>query len=133
MNNAIHKPREHVKAIPKKREPPQKSLTINPHMHTSSNNTQHLPHQNQTHTQQSTLTYPYHQSTNNPYKLCLTTPANAITTKLPALLVNTLHQYIEHQPSTLGLMEMQQNWKLSDQTTIPLQNMATSPQGNKKA
>jgi hypothetical protein len=58
---------------------------------------------------------------------------NAITTNSPALLANTLQQYIEHQPSILGLMETQQNWKLSEQTTVPLQNMATSLQGNKKA
>jgi hypothetical protein len=44
------------------------------HMHTPRNNTHHLPHQYQTHTQQSTLPYPFHQSTNNPYELCLTTP-----------------------------------------------------------
>jgi hypothetical protein len=88
MKNAIHKPSECLKAVPKKGapvrirclmrtrlwEPTQKSLTVNPHMHTPSNNTHHPPHQNQTHTQQSTLTYPFHQSTNNPYKLCLTTP-----------------------------------------------------------
>jgi hypothetical protein len=45
---------------------------------------------------------------------------NAIATKSPALLANTLQQYIEHEPSILGLIEMQHNWKLSDQTTIPL-------------
>jgi hypothetical protein len=57
---------------------------------------------------------------------------NAIATKSPALLANTLQQYIKHQPSILSLMEMQHNWKLSDQTIIPLQNVVTSLQGNKK-
>jgi hypothetical protein len=49
---------------------------------------------------------------------------NAIATESPALLANTLQQYIEHQPSILGLMEMQHNWKLSEQ---PLSHFKTWP------
>jgi hypothetical protein len=101
-------------------------------MHTPSNNTQQPLHQ--THTWQSIPTYHYLQSTNNVHELCSTfNNTNAMATKTPVVLANALQQYIKHQPSILGLMEMWHNCMLSDQTTIPLQNMATSLQGNKKA
>jgi hypothetical protein len=58
---------------------------------------------------------------------------NAIQTEKPAMLANTMKQYITHKPSILGLIERTRNWCISEKTSVPLQNMATSLQGNKKA
>jgi hypothetical protein len=58
---------------------------------------------------------------------------NAIQTEKPAMLANTMKQYITHKPSILGLIETRQNWRISEKTSVPLQNMATSLQGHKKA
>jgi hypothetical protein len=58
---------------------------------------------------------------------------NAIQTEKPAMLANTMKQYITHKPSILGLIETRRNWCISEKTSVPLQNMATSLQGNKKA
>ena len=58
---------------------------------------------------------------------------NAIQTEKPAMLANTMKQYITHKPSILGLIETRRNWRISEKTSVPLRNMATSLQGNKKA
>ena len=58
---------------------------------------------------------------------------NAIQTKKPGPLANTMNQYIAHEPSILGLIETRYNWHIAEKTSIPLWNMVTSLQGNKKA
>ncbi len=126
MNNAIHKPsEEHLKAISKKG--PSVKLDVwwrlnceSPHRRASpSTHTCTLPAT--THTTCHNSTKPIHNKLHSPTPSTnpQTIPTNyvkqfqcnyhQIATELPALLANTLQQYIEHQPSILGLMEMQWN------------------------
>lgn len=58
---------------------------------------------------------------------------NSLQTGTPALLANTMNNYVEHDPTILGLMETKRNWRIADKASKLLLHIASALQGENKA